>query len=336
MHAGTRNILQVAALSALSLALLAGADSSGDRPPSWAYGTGPSSAVSATAQHHAPQQHAPDNSLKHVPGSTLAFTEAQINDPFGPADWFPRDHPTMPEIVAHGEKPKVWACSLCHYPNGKGRPENAGVAGLPTSYFIEQMNEFRRGERKSADPQKKNTNLMIVYAKTMTDEQIRAAANYFGAMKWTPWIKVVETTRVPKTRLSVGMFLPVEGAGDEPLGQRIIEMPVNAEQTEGLRNPRSSFIAYAPPGSIEKGEKLATKGEGKTLPCAECHGAGLRGLGPVPGIAGRSPSYLARQLYDMRQGTRHGEWTELMKPVVRQLSEQDMLNLAAYTASLQP
>ena len=43
----------------------------------------------------------------------------------------------MPDIVAHGKRPDVRACGLCHYPNGKGRQENAGVAGLPVwGYFF--------------------------------------------------------------------------------------------------------------------------------------------------------------------------------------------------------
>ncbi|MDQ2712752.1 MAG: c-type cytochrome [Acidobacteriota bacterium] len=242
----------------------------------------------------------------------------------------------MPEIVAHGRKPKIWACSLCHYPNGKGRPENAGVAGLPVEYFIEQMHEFRAGERKSADPRKKNTGLMSAFAKNMTDEEIKQSAEYFGSMKWTPWIKVVETESVPKTRTSVGMYLPLEGNAREPIGNRIIEVPVNAEATEGLRDPHSGFIAYAPIGSIKKGASLVTTGSAKTSPCGVCHGADLKGLGPVPGIAGRSPSYLVRQLYDMQQGTRTGTWTELMKPVVSRLTNEDMLNIAAYTSSLEP
>ena len=67
-----------------------------------------------------------------------------------------------------------------------------------------------------------------------------------------------------------------------------------------------------------------------------CHGADLRGMGPVPGLAGRSPSYLARQMYDMQQGVRKGQWTELMKPVVAKLTEEDMMNIAAYAASQKP
>ena len=53
----------------------------------------------------------------------------------------------------------------------------------------------------------------------------------------------------------------------------------------------------------------------------------------IPGIAGRSPSYTVRQLTDMQQGTRKGVWSDLMKPVVASLTNDDMLAIAAYTAS---
>jgi cytochrome c553 len=239
--------------------------------------------------------------------------------------------------VAHGKRPDVRACSLCHYPNGKGRPENAGVSGLPYSYFMQTMADFKSDARKSADSRKANTNIMIAIAKGMTDEETQAAAKYFSSMKWTQWIKVVEANTVPKTRIAGGMFLKLEGNETEPIGQRIIEAPDDAEHTEALRDPHSAFTAYVPVGSIKKGETLATTGGGgKTTQCSVCHGADLKGLGPVPGIAGRSPSYTVRQLYDMQQGTRKGVWSDLMKPVVANLTNDDMLALAAYTASRVP
>src|SRR6202008_3228167 len=123
-------------------------------------------------------------------------------------DWYPGDHPQMPDIVAHGNRANnILACSLCHYPNGKGRPENAGVAGLPYDYFVQTMNDFKNGKRKSADTRKANTNRMIGFAKAMTDDEIKASAQYFSAIKWSPWIRVVETDMVPKTRIAGGMFL---------------------------------------------------------------------------------------------------------------------------------
>jgi cytochrome c553 len=307
-----------------------------EAPPPWAYGfASPAGATPAPAAPAAPAATppAPDPTPRRIPGSSAAFPLAEIRDAFGPADWFPGDHPRMPEIVAHGRRPDVRACALCHYPNGKGRPENAGVSGLPVAYFIQTMADFKSGARKSADSRKANTNVMITIAKGMTDEEVKAAADYFAAMPWTPWIKVVETNTVPKSRIAGGMFLKVEGSETEPIGGRIIEMPEDTERTEILRDPRSGFIASVPVGSIKKGEALVTTGGGKTTACAVCHGADLKGLGPVPGIAGRSPSYTVRQLYDTQQGTRTGVWADLMKPVVKNLSNDDMLAIAAYTAS---
>ena len=305
-------------------------------PPAWAYAIPPAPPAGAAAPAGQPAA-PPDPTPRTLPGSTLSFPLATIRDAFGPADWFPGDHPAMPEVVAKGRRPDVRACSLCHYPNGKGRPENAGVAGLPVSYFIQQMNDFRGDVRKSAEARKANTNVMIQIAKGMTPEEIKAAADYFGAMKWTPWIKVMESKTVPKTRIQGGMYLRLEGNETEPLGMRIIETPENVEHTETLRDPRSGFIAYVPVGSIKKGEALVTTGgNGKTVQCSVCHGADLKGLGPVPGIAGRSPSYMVRQMYDMQAGARHGVWTELMKPVVAKLTDDDFVSIAAYVSSRMP
>jgi cytochrome c553 len=278
---------------------------------------------------------APDPTPLSVPGSTLTFTRAQVTggNGVGPADWFPQDHPQMPDVVAKG-RDTVRACSLCHYPNGKGRAENAGVAGLPVAYFIQQLQDFKNDLRKSAEPRKGNTNAMATIAKGMTPEEMQQAAEYFGSMKWTPWIKVQEVAMVPKTRIQGGLYLKLEGNETEPIAGRIIEVPEFTERTEVTRDPRAGFIAYAPVGSVKKGETLAMSGgNGKTVACATCHGTTLNGLGPVPGLSGRSPSYLARQMYDMQAGARHGVWTDLMKPVVAKLTPEDITNLAAYLAS---
>ena len=329
--------IMLALAGVLAVSFAVSAASSTPVPPPWAYGfTTPPGATAPAAAAPAPA--APDTSLKSLPGAEKQFTRQQIADQYGPADWFPGDHPTMPDIVSHGRRDAmIAACGLCHYPNGKGRPENAGVAGLPTSYFIQTMHDFRDGLRKSADPRKANTNRMIGFAKNMTDDEIKAAAEYFAKMPWSTWMtKVVETNMVPKTRAANGMFLTLEGNEKEPIAGRLIETPIDAEGTEVLRNDRSGFIIYAPPGSLKKGEALVKTGAGRTLACGVCHGEDLRGLGPVPGLAGRSPSYLGRQLYDMQQGFRKGEWTSLMKPVVAKLTDEDFVSITAYIASMKP
>ena len=320
-------------LGTLALGLIAAGAIFAADPPPWAYGFETPPGADAKVIPVGPAN--TDQTPRTIPGATAQYSRQQIANRFGPADWFPSEHPQMPEIVAKGKTPNVWACGLCHYPNGKGRAENAGVNGLPSEYFIKTMHDFRDGNRKSADPRKANTNLMVQFAKNMSDDEIKAAADYFGAMKWTPWVKVVETKTVPKAKPSNGLFI-VEGNEMEPLGNRILETPVNGEATEVLRDPHSSFLAYVPVGAVKKGEALVTKGGGKTIACANCHGADLRGLGPVPALAGRSPSYLMRQMFDMQQGFRKGTWSDLMKPVLANLSPEDMMNIVAYTASRTP
>jgi cytochrome c553 len=255
-----------------------------------------------------------------------------------PADWYPGDHPTMPKIVEEGDNARnIIACSLCHYPNGKGRPENAPPVGQSKEYLIQTMMDMRNNLRKSADPRKGNTNNMINFTKQMTPQEIEEAATYFSSMRWTPWIRVVETNTVPKTRSAAGMWIPLEGAqaGTEPIGQRVIETPDHPENTETLRDPRAGFTAYVPVGAVAKGQSIVRTGDnGKTIQCTVCHGEDLNGIGSVPGIAARSPSYIARQLYDIQKGTRNGVMTALMKPVVAKLTNEDFVNITAYLATL--
>jgi cytochrome c553 len=236
----------------------------------------------------------------------------------------------MPKIIAAGDPARgITACAGCHYPNGKGRPQNAGIAGLNADYLARQLREMKSGLRKSAEPRKHNAQQMVDFAKAMTGAEITQAAAYYAALPPTVPIHVVETTNVPKMRSQEGMWLPHESGAREAIGNRVIETPVNVDR-EQLRDPHAGFVAYVPKGAVAKGQRLAT-----ALGCASCHGEGLRGMeGGGPAIAGRSPSYLARQLYDFQHGSRHGEMAAPMLPVVANLTAADIVNLTAYLASL--
>jgi len=323
--------------------------------PLWAYGVltppepGDQASPQALPNRKLRPNEDPDEQtrLRRVEGSSATYSRVEVRDLGNVVDWFPEDHPPMTRIIRNGPVSMGTAargCGSCHLPNGKGRPENAPVSGLPVAYFIRQMEDFRNGARRTFDPRKPNTPTMIELAKAMTDEEIRESAEYFGAMPWTPWTRVVETDLVPRTRIVGNLFLTIEAERTEPIAGRIIEVPEDEEQSEGLRNPRSGFIAYVPVGSIKRGENLVTTGglsvadgkivPGKTVACATCHGPNLMGLADVPGIAGRSPSYLVRQLYDLQQGTRNGASAPLMMPTVANLTGDDMVAIAAYVASL--
>lgn len=266
-----------------------------------------------------------------VPGSTAQFTFPR--DRFSPPDWHPEGHPEMPTIVSQGRQPSTWACGYCHLPNGQGRPENSSLAGLPAEYIIQQLADWRAGLRRGSEPNMAPPELMFEESMHATPEEVAIAAEYFASLTPKKWIRVVETDTVPQTQVLGWMYIVKEGGGSEALGRRIIETAEDLERTE-VRDDSSGFVAYVPPGSVAAGKALADGS--KTAACTLCHGADLRGLGPVPGLAGRSPSYLARQLWDMKTGQRRGLWSPLMAPVVAPLSTDDILELAAYAASLDP
>ena len=292
-------------------------------PPGWAYplmdegrGRGPD-----------------DGTLLSVPGSDLQRTQTQIDDPFNPPDWYPNEHPPMPQVVSHGRPPNVRACGQCHMLHGMGHPESSIMAGLPVNYVIRQMQDYKSGERTSLY---RRHNSMLLSATHATDEEVRAAAEYYAGIEPVKWVTVIESETVPETYVGPGnMRHPEPEGGTESIGQRIIEVPEDSHLAE-RRDPHSPFIAYVPPGSIDAGLDLATTGAGRTIQCYICHGDDLKGLGDVPGIAGMSPIYVARQLWDIKYGARTGTSAALMLAVVANLTHDDVIALSAYVASLDP
>jgi cytochrome c553 len=269
------------------------------------------------------------NGPLHVPGSTKSYTQDQIDDLQNPPDWFPDEHAPMPKVVAHGAEGGVLGCASCHLASGLGHPESANLAGVSAAYIMRQLTDFKAKNRMGE--------AMNDMTENLSDEDARQASDWFAALKPKVWQPVVETDRVPKTFINQHLMrMPLPGAGDEPIGNRIIELPQDPAGAES-RDPHSGFIAYVPKGSIAKGKEFVTTGgNGKTIQCAICHGPSLNGLAEVPPIAGHSPLYLFRQLYYFKDGSRHGSMGALMKGVVAQMTQDDMLAIASYVGSLPP
>jgi cytochrome c553 len=291
-------------------------------PPTWAYPMNPPDF----------KPRAEDNIPRRVPDSSATYSVTQLRDRFIAPIWRPSEHPPLPSIVAEGRKPNVYACGFCHRADGPGGPENASLNGLPKAYIVQQMQDYRSGARTTS-VSKRNVDLMISLSKDITDAEIEAAAEYFSSIKPRSNIKVVETDTVAKTMVVSWHYASQKNGGSEPIGSRIVEMPDDLEQFEN-RDPRATFTAYVPKGSIATGATLVnTGGNNKTVPCAICHGADLKGLGTVPPLAGRSPTYLVRQLHDIQTGKRAGIGAQLMNASVANLNNDDMVAIAAYLAS---
>ena len=316
--------------------------------PAWAYPTSapaistPTTSVSSTkstapATSSTPVAPLPDPTPLHVPGSAQTFTKAQTTDLFTAPDWFPDAHPPMPEVVARGRPPTVQACAFCHLPTGNGRPENAAVAGLPAEYIAQQVRDFASGARRSAwHGGYRPTDLMSALAKEVTEAELIEAAAYFSRLPVTRRAEIVEVERAPRTHVAGLLYAVTEGAGDEPLGERIIEVALDQDRHE-LRDPQVTYRAYVPSGSLARGRTIVSTGaDGLTLPCGSCHGPELRGLGVIPPIAGRSPTYILRQLLAFRTGARATPAGVPMQAVVGKLTLADMIAIAAYVGTLGP
>ncbi len=239
-----------AALSMLPLAfaLTAGTPASAEGPPAWAYPVNPPDLKPSPD----------DGTVRSVPGSSAGYTVTQLRDRFVSPIWHPGDIPSQPEVVAHGRKPDVFACGFCHRADGPGGPENANLTGLPATYIVQQMADFKSGARKSSVPERGPPTLKASLAKAVTDAEVEAAAAYFSSVKSRSIVSVVEADTVPKTYVT-GWHLAVMKTGEkEPIGQRIIEVPENLEQFE-----------Y--PGHTSPIHRLRSTGQHQERPGAGCH-----------------------------------------------------------------
>ncbi|QJQ11554.1 c-type cytochrome [Pseudomonas putida] len=268
--------------------------------------------------------------LKQVPGSTRQYTQAQIDDYYAAPDWFPDQHPPMPELVARGDGGKVLACASCHLASGLGHPESANLSGLPQAYLERQLAEYKDRSRFEPSP-------MHVMAAAMSEQDMQEVSAYFAYLPAMASSRVQEANTVPKTVIhpTLRMRQVAQDGGMEPINGRLIEVPESAERVE-MRDPNAGFVAYVPHGSIAQGQLLATEGGGRTIPCMACHGVQLKGTSDVPRLAGLSPDYVLRQLQAFKSGDRHGAQALLMKSVVDNLTVADMIAISAYVGTLDP
>jgi cytochrome c553 len=272
-----------------------------------------------------------------VPTSQTKFTVGQTRNRYDVADWNPSTHRAAPPIVMHGRKPVVMACGYCHLADGRGRPENAMIAGLPAEYFAAQVRDMRTGARHSASPVPFPSFVaMKQIADSATEAEVAEAARYFSKVRARRGSRVLETDSVPRFMALNGLNTLLPGDEREALGDRLVDMAVDLRRHE-LHDPMAEYVAYVPRGSLARGRALAMGNpRGGVKGCTSCHGADLRGVKLVPPLAGRYPSYLLRQLIAFRTGGRDAATSAPMREVAARLSLADMVAAAAYAGSRAP
>jgi cytochrome c553 len=292
----------------------------------WAYPAAPSERAVAAV---------PGGTIYTIPGSRLRLSEAQIDDPWAAVDWLPNGHPPAPAILLSGRKPDVYACGLCHMVDGQGGRGVPSLAGLSRNYIITQLAAFASGQRRSSYFLRDALNMATV-ARAARAPEIAAAADYYWRLSYLPWIRVIETAQVPATAPSYWGWTDVlPGSRREAIGRRIVEVAEDNQRAR-LSDPHSGFVAYAPLGAIARGRALVAAGVASQPPCVTCHGVEMKGTNIAPPLAGRSPTYLARQLWDMHSGARHNPTAAPMQPIAKALDAAKIIDIVAYLASLHP
>jgi cytochrome c553 len=305
-------------------------DSSSFEVPAWAF------PVLGTASM--PPATGTDTSVvAATPTSRAKFSVGRTRDRYDVADWNPATHRAAPPIVMHGRKPVVMACGFCHLADGRGRPENAMVAGLPVEYFVQQVKDMRTRARHAASPVPFPSSVaMQLIADSVTDAELDEAARYFARVRARRASRVIEADSIPKTMPLNGLSMVLPGHEREALGNRVVEATLDLRRHE-LHDPMAEYTAFVPRGSVARGRTLAAGDLRHGVQgCGSCHGADLRGVRDVPPLAGRSPSYLLRQLIAFRTGARSGSGSGPMREVAGRLGIDDMVAAAAYAGSRAP
>lgn len=122
----------------------------------------------------------------------------------------------------------------------------------------------------------------------------------------------------------VGMYLSdLAPWADAGASDPVASIPAAPVTQAAPASPDSSTVQNAP--------VLVHAGRGSVWSCASCHGDQGQGAASTPRLAGLDETYLAKQLRDFAAETR---LNESMHYVARELTDQDIAEVAAYYASL--
>ena len=329
----------------IALALPSGAVVSGQvpAPPPWAYGFTladrnrpplPARRIPSRSIARASGRHGRRTSSTSCRTPTRRSPSTHIHYDYGPADWYPDDHPPMPEIVARGrESDKLRAVRPLPLSERTGqarersgrrparRVHPAAAGGVQERHAAERRPEEGQHQRNDSDRPAPDRRRDEGGRPSIS----RPSSGGHGSRSSRPR---------PCRRRSPGMnglFLPQPGNETEPLGKRILEVPENPDVHRAGARPaigharlRARRQHQARRGDRHDGRR-EDGGSARSATAPIC-----RASAPFHRIADRQTSYIARQLYDYQAGTRE---SPLMKPVVAKLTEDDMIAIAAYLGS---
>ncbi len=167
-------------------------------------------------------------------------------------------------------------------------------------------------------------------------QEIDASAKYFAQQKLRRRVYVIESLRIPRAERAAWIYEEV--GGTEDLEDRLLEVTNELVRHE-RRDDRLEYIGLC--ATRQHQPRQAPRGHGRWLArlrpvLPPAISPNLKGTDKIPPIAGRSPTYLLRQMLAFRNAARAGEAAQQMKPVVEKLTLNEMIDVSAYLGSLYP
>lgn len=211
--------------------------------------------------------------------------------------------------VANGEaifkngKGDVPACQSCHGEDGSGNDDmkTPRLAGQYFNFIYKQLEDFAADRRID-----RTMSVMNANAKGLTEQDRRDVATYVSS-KHTEF---------------KGSDLAAIKAGGEKVGE--------------IYKGRA-LVEY---GSPERNDgfpkELGSKGAGVSA-CKSCHGVAGNGAPPMyPMIGQQRYTYLVNQLKNWRDGSRANDPKGQMQAIAKRMSDDDIINAAAYLTQANP
>lgn len=210
--------------------------------------------------------------------------------------------------IYHEGKGNAPPCVTCHMPDGSGDDGTMAprVGGQFYTFLYKQLSDFASGERVATGAGA----AMGVFASALSEQDMIDVSTYMANR--IPTDPVLFTEEYLEELAENGVEV-----GEPYRGRQIVEFG-SPRRDDGY--PRD----------------LGSQGPG--LPaCKSCHGVAGRGAPPVyPMIGQQRYPYLVKQLRELRDGTRNNDKMGQMQAVAQRMSDQDILDAAAYLSVANP
>lgn len=139
-------------------------------------------------------------------------------------------------------------------------------------------------------------------------------------------VPVIEGQRHPYLRDQLGRF---RDRHRDAFPMSALAAGFDAAAIEHIARALSQRTWASVRGVPAQGDADRGRARADALDCARCHGAGYRGTGVIPRLAGQHPGYLARQIGGFGSGERYHPPTDVGAPM-HALDAADARDLAAF------